>query len=104
MERIEKLKEFLVANPDDSFLSHALALEYIKEGKDLEAKQLFETILQRDENYIGSYYHLGKLLEKLNQHQLAMQWYAKGMSKAKSLGDQHAYNELMSAYEDLLDS
>ena len=34
MERIEKLKEFLRASPADSFLQHALALEYIKTGDD----------------------------------------------------------------------
>ena len=104
MERIEKLKEYLAASPDDSFLQHALALEYIKEGRDVEAKELFENILHRDENYIGSYYHLGKLLEKMNQPDLAIQWYEKGVNKARSLGEKHAYNELMSAYEDLVDS
>ena len=62
MDRIEKLKEFLVANPADSFVQHALALEYVKLGDDAGARKLFENILNRDENYIGSYYHLAKLL------------------------------------------
>ncbi len=101
MERIEKLKEFLVQNPADSFVQHALALEYVKLGREEEAKELFESILARDEKYIGSYYHLAKLLERTDQKDDAMKWYEKGMKMAKEAGDNHAYNELQGAYEDL---
>ena len=102
MDRIEKLKEFLSANPQDSFLQHALALEYIKLGNDAAARLLFEEVLNRDENYIGSYYHLGRLLERNGQKEAAVSWYEKGMRKAKENSDQHAFNELQSAYEDLI--
>ena len=102
MERIDKLKEFLQTNPADSFVQHALALEYIKIDKDKEARSLFEEILQRDPGYIGSYYHLAKLLEHLDENDLAVQWYEKGMAAAKAAGDDHAYNELRAAHEDLV--
>ena len=102
MDRIEKIKEFLKDNPTDNFLRHALALEYIKSGEELSARNLFEAILTEDPNYIGSYYHLAKLLEKLEQIQLAIDWYEKGMAAAKLAKDQHAYNELQAAYEDLV--
>ena len=52
--------------------------------------------------YIGSYYHLAKLLEKLEERELAIGWYEKGMAEAKLAKDQHAYNELQAAYEDLV--
>ena len=102
MDRIEKLKEFLSANPSDSFLQHALALEYLKLGEDGVARKLFEELLARDENYIGSYYHLAKLLEKLEEQDLAIVYYEKGMLMAKEAGDQHAYSELRSAYEEFI--
>ena len=102
MDRIAKLKEFLEANPDDSFVKHALALEHVKSGDDAEARKLFENILNRDENYIGSYYHLGKLLERSDERESAIKWYELGMLKAKENGDMHAYNELQAAYEDLI--
>lgn len=102
MDRIAKIKEFLVANPTDNFLRHALALEYIKTGADVQARELFEAILVASPDYIGSYYHLAKLLEKLQETTLAMQWYEKGMQEAKKAGDNHAYNELQAAYEDLV--
>ena len=103
MDRIAKLKQFLEANPDDSFVQHALALEHVKSGDDAEARKLFENILNKDENYIGSYYHLGKLLERSDERESAIKWYELGMLKAKESGDMHAYNELQAAYEDLVD-
>lgn len=102
MDRIEKLKAFLAANPADSFVQHALALEYAKRGDDAEARRLFENLLTRDENYIGSYYHLAKLLERTDAKDDAIRWYEKGMLKAKEAADDHAYNELRAAYEDLM--
>jgi Tfp pilus assembly protein PilF len=102
MNRIEKLKAFLIENPQDSFVQHALALEYVKEGDDLEARRLFEELLERDENYIGSYYHLARLLERNDAKESAIKWYETGMLKAKEAHDDHAYNELRAAYEDLV--
>jgi len=102
MERIEKLKQYLAASPTDNFLQHALALEYIKIGDDNEAQKLFENILERDPKYVGTYYHLAKLLERVGKNEQAIQWYEKGMSAAKEAGDQHSYNELQAAYEDLV--
>jgi Tfp pilus assembly protein PilF len=103
MNRIDKLKEFLKENPMDSFLQHALALEYIKENNDKAAKVLFETILKTESNYVGSYYHLGKLLERNNEINAAKTIYEQGMKEAKIAKDNHSYNELMGAWEDLED-
>ncbi len=102
MDRKEKLKEFLVQSPNDNFLKHALALEYVKEGNETEAKNLFENILNTTPDYIGSYYHLGKLLERTGDTENAIKWYEKGMEAAKAAKDNHAYNELQAAYEDLV--
>jgi Tfp pilus assembly protein PilF len=101
MDRIAKLKEYLQTSPTDSFLQHALALELIKEGNDAEARLLFEDILSRDPQYVGSYYHLAKLLERISETELAINWYEKGMAAAKQAGDNHSYNELQMAHEDL---
>ncbi len=103
MERIDKLKTFLEKSPNDSFLKHALALEYVKLGEEAGARQLFEEILTQDPAYIGSYYHLGKLLERTGELQLAIEWYEKGMAASKAAGDRHAYGELQGAYEEAMD-
>ena len=101
MDRIEKLNEFLQANPADSFVRHALALEYVKMGDDLAARKLFEELLEGDPAYVGSYYHLAKLLERNNATGEAIRWYEKGMEQAKKLRDEHAWQELRGAYEEL---
>jgi len=103
MDRISKLKEFLTATPQDAFLQHALALEYIKAGDENAARALFEDILNRDPGYVGSYYHLAKLLERTGNNELAAQWYEKGMQQARAAGDNHALNELRMAYDELVD-
>jgi Tfp pilus assembly protein PilF len=101
LDRIETLNEFLKQDPTDSFLKHALALEYIKAGDDSTAQKLFEEILQREPGYIGSYYHLAKLFERNGDTATAVKWYEQGMEQAKKAGENHAYNELRSAYEEL---
>ncbi len=102
MNRIKKIEEFLALQPQDNFLRHALALEYIKMGEDQKAKDLFTEILTQSPDYIGSYYHLAKTLEKLDQRSEAIEWYEKGMAAAKLAKDDHAYRELQGAYEDLV--
>lgn len=103
MDRLVRIMELLQANPNDNFLQHALALEHIKSGNDSDARAVFEAILQRDPGYIGSYYHLAKLLVRTGEPALAASWYEKGMDAAKAAGDNHALGELRAAYEDLVD-
>ena len=102
MDRIQKLLDFLKASPNDNFLKHALALEYIKINNTSKAKELFLGILTVNPDYIGSYYHLAKLLEQTGEKENAIIWYEKGMAEAKKAGDNHAHSELQSAYEDLV--
>ena len=102
MQRIERIIEFLNQQPKDNFLRHALALEYSKLGDDVKARDLFLEILTESPDYIGSYYHLAKCLEKLEQREEAISWYEKGMAAAKLAKDDHAYRELQAAYEDLV--
>jgi hypothetical protein len=101
VERIEKIRQMLLENPADSFLQHALALENIKIGNDEAARLLFGEILNRDPGYIGSYYHLGKLLERNGKTDEAIKVFEKGMEEAKKAGDNHAFSELRGAYEEL---
>ena len=101
-DRIETLKEYLKSSPRDSFLKHALALEYIKIKNYKDAQRLFEEVLLYEPTYIGSYYHLGKLLERTGETEEAIRIYEKGLIEAKKTGDTHSYNELRSAYEELI--
>ena len=72
--------------------------EFLLDGK---ARQLFEEILHREPHYVGSYYHLAKLLERVGEEAEAIKVYEKGMDEAKKAGDNHAFGELRGAYEEL---
>jgi Tfp pilus assembly protein PilF len=102
MDRLQRLREMLAQQPTDSFLNHAMALEEIKLGNEAAARMLFESILQREPQYIGSYYHLGKLLERQGDETAAIEVFERGMEVAKKLGDQHALNELRGVYDNLI--
>lgn len=101
MERIEKLKEFLKESPDDCFMKHALALEYVKIHNDTEAEKIFTELLDKNPAYIGSYYHLAQLLVRKGQEKEAAFYYEKGMAEARKAGEQRAYNELQAAREEM---
>ena len=101
MDRIARIKELLQSQPNDAFLQHALALEYIKLGDDSGARALFEALLAREPGYVGSYYHLAKLLERQGEEQAAISVYEEGMRQARAASDNHAFSELRSAYEEL---
>lgn len=101
MSRIKKLLEYMEASGKDSFLQHALALEYIKIGEDEQARNLFNELLLREPTYVGSYYHLGKLLERVGDFDKAIRIYRRGMEEAKKAGDHHSHSELQAALEDI---
>lgn len=102
MDRISTLKQFLEKSPDDPFLQHGLALEYVKMNDDQEARIVFQQILLKDPSYVGSYYHLAKLLERIGETEQAISVYENGMLVAKEIRDQHAFNELKAACDDLV--
>lgn len=103
IDRISKLNELLQNQPEDSFLRHALALEYVKVQNDDKARQLFESILEKEPDYLGTYYHLGRLLERVGADEEAMIIYEKGLAVAQAVGDHHTKNELQMALDDLQD-
>lgn len=101
MDRIDKLKQFLNQSPHEPFLTHALALEWIKIGNREEALACFESNRTHNPEYVGTYYHLAKLLESLHNNQEAIEVYEAGIAVAQKAADMHALNELRAALEDL---
>lgn len=101
--RIPRLLEFLKATPNDSFLLHALALEWIKEGDDAQAETLFQKNREAAPQYVATYYHLGKLLERKGVTEEAAKIYEEGLAAAKAAGDNHSFNELRGALDEILD-
>ena len=101
MSRLQQLKTFLEETPDDAFLLFALAKEYEKLSDTEQALNFYTQLTTNHPNYVGTYYHLGKLYEKLNAPEKAATIYETGMAVAKKENDKHAYSELQTALDDL---
>ncbi|MND82786.1 Tetratricopeptide repeat protein [compost metagenome] len=96
------MKQYLLNEPDDSFLKYAIATEYIKLDQLDEALNYFTELVTTDENYVGTYYHLGKLYEKLSKKDDAEATYKKGLMIARKAGKMHAAAELQQALNSVL--
>lgn len=103
MNRIAFLTAFIEKDPTDLFSRHALALELIKQGNDDEARLVMEGILLIDEQYVGTYYHLGKLLERTGALSMARDVYVKGSVVAARLGEHNSLRELKAALQQVND-
>lgn len=95
--RLQQLLSLLEGSPSDSFINFAIAKEYEGIGEEVKALENFLKLKELDPGYIGTYYHLGKLYEKLKQNKEAYYTYQKGIEIARKAGDQHAMNELAEA-------
>ncbi|HPW85541.1 MAG: tetratricopeptide repeat protein [Chitinophagales bacterium] len=95
--RIERLKQIIVDNPNDTFALFALAKEYEKLGDWGDAAQLLEKLLVIDSGYLGAYYHLGKIYEQLAEVKKALNIYEAGIRQAQAQQDLHTVGELRNA-------
>lgn len=95
--RLDKLKAFLEKNPEDPFLHYAIASELLKMGEYQGALAGFEQMLTDFPDYLGTYYHLGKLYEQLGQSDQAANTYQQGMLVAQKAGNRNTFNELRGA-------
>lgn len=98
-ERLEILKQYLEADPKDSFLLFAIAKEYEKMANEPVALEYYLKIKTDDPEYIGLYYHLGKLYERIDKIEDARATYLEGIELAKERRDFHAASELNGAFE-----
>ena len=99
--RLEKLLEFIKNEPNDPFLKYALATEYLRIHETVKALEYYEDLVTNHPNYIGTYYHLGKLYEALGRKQDAINIYETGMKITREQRDNHAFSELQQVYNEL---
>lgn len=91
------IAEMLQRNPDDSFLRYAYALEHEKNGDLVKAIEIIAALLERDSEYLGAYYKLGKLHEAQGNLEEAITVYKRGRKLAISKKDAKTQGELTEA-------
>ena len=97
MDRLTALLAFYEEDPDDAFTRFAIASEYLKKDNKKEALSFFKQLVQDIPDYVGTYYHLGKLYEVLDQKEEAIRTYESGVQVATRLKEFHARAELQDA-------
>src|SRR5215831_5665945 len=102
MARIDMLKESLTENPNDSFSRYALALELVKLNQLDDARREFETVRDKDPDYLATYYQLGQLYTRLGLRHEAEKTLRTGITVAAKQRDAHTQSELEGALEGIL--
>jgi tetratricopeptide (TPR) repeat protein len=96
--KIRRLTEFLKVDPRDCFTWFALASELARNGRADDAVKAYRKLLTINPEYVGAYYHFGKLMESLDQPDEAILLYQAGIGYAQKAGDNHAASELQEAF------
>ena len=99
--RIETLESFVAGDPGDSFSRYALALEFVKTGRDEDAVLHFKEVLARDSAYVAAYYQLGGLLAESRHVDEARNVYRRGLDAATAAADRRTRNEIQEALDAL---
>lgn len=100
-DRLSMLQGLLSEDPNDSFVKFAIAKEYEKKGDWSTAITKYNQLTQDDPEYVGTYYHLAKAHEEVEDFDQAIDIYKSGIVVAKKQGDFHALSELNSAKTNL---
>ncbi|MEO1438673.1 MAG: tetratricopeptide repeat protein [Bacteroidota bacterium] len=95
--RLNQLLSFLEGSPKDPFIRFAIAKEYENLNRQEEAINYYQLLVNESPEYVGTYYHFGKILQKKGDEDAALKIFDQGLKVAKDQGDQHAYNELAGA-------
>jgi tetratricopeptide (TPR) repeat protein len=96
-DRLKLLENMLIESPEDAFLLFALAKEHEKLGDINLALDTYKNLQTINPEYVGLYYHFGKLLEKKEQIEEAVSIFDQGILVAKKQNNQHAWSELAAA-------
>ena len=101
LDKIRRLARYVNRNPEDSFSKFALALELLKNNQPEKALVLFESVYQNDPDYLGTYFHLGKLYRQLERLRDAQRCYREGIELADRQQDRRTESELQEALLEL---
>ncbi|GAB3225404.1 hypothetical protein GCM10027346_06600 [Hymenobacter seoulensis] len=99
--RLQQLLAFYQDDPTDPFTIYALATEY-RTTEPLRAMEYYQKLLDEHPEYVGTYYHAGKMLQHLEKPEEAEKVYRKGLSVAREAGQMHAASEIQQALNQLL--
>jgi tetratricopeptide (TPR) repeat protein len=101
--RLQYLCNLLESSPNDAFVLFAIAKEHESAGDNVQALAFYLRLNETAPNYVGTYYHLGKLYEQQEDFNNAILTYKQGIEISRQAGDRHAMSELQGALLNLED-
>ncbi|TMB27396.1 MAG: tetratricopeptide repeat protein [Deltaproteobacteria bacterium] len=101
MDRIEQLRDFVAAAPDDPFPRYALALELKGKGDAAQAAAELQHLLARRPDYLAAYLQLAMLHASAGKTNEARSVLTAGQDLARKQGNSHTLSELTTALEGL---
>lgn len=94
MSRREKIEAMLEAEPQDSFLRYALAMEFRKEGTHDKSLELLSGLTKDKPPYVAAYFMAGQQLVDLERIEEARTFLRDGIEEARKQNDLHAASEM----------
>ena len=95
-KRLAVLEKLTSSAQADSFAFYCLAMAYRKEGRVQDAASAFETLRNRDAEYLPMYLMAGQMLREASRAADAKTWLEQGIALASAKGDSKALGELES--------
>lgn len=94
MSRIEKIREMLDDNPQDTFLRYALAME-LKSAEDHDAcLEIFNALMKDEPPYVPAFFMAGQTLAAVDRIDEAQATLTEGIAHAQQQGELHAAGEM----------
>jgi tetratricopeptide (TPR) repeat protein len=93
-DRMSQLRNLLDSDPHDAFCMYGIAMEHAKTGAHEEAVAWFDRTMETDPAYCYAWFHKARSQESMGNQAGAIQTLEDGIEQAKSLGDQHAADEM----------
>lgn len=101
MSRREQLEKLLQADPGDTFLQYALAMDFISAGQTEDGLERLRAVIRRDPAYVPAYFQQGQVLARLGRLEQAREVLTLGIAAAQQASDTHAEREMREFLESL---
>ena len=95
------IRALIDADPSDPFGWYALGIEFRRLSRFAEARDVFYTSLQRDEQQPYAWFQIAQILAEEGQKQEAVAAAREGFQRANAMGDPKASGELGGLLEQL---
>lgn len=103
MDKVAMLTEILEQDPKNAFARYGLAMEYAGRGEASTAIAEFDRLLHDHPDYTAGYFMAAQTLAGTGEKKRAMGYLRLGLDCAQRTGNQHAFNEMQSMFDELED-